>query len=150
MQEERHKKCFKCGESKPLSYFYKHSQMADGHVNKCKECNKQDVRDNYSSNNEYYRQYDRERLKDKTSPRNVKKVEYSREYGKNNPQKAKTRYSLGNAIRDKRVIRGCNCEHCGSTDNIHGHHSSYVKDMWFMVTWLCGKCHVRLHKRLRI
>jgi hypothetical protein len=32
--------------------------MLDGHVNKCKDCNKKDVRENYSKNREYYRDYD--------------------------------------------------------------------------------------------
>ena len=41
------KTCFKCNLEKKLEDFYKHPQMPDGRVNKCKECNKKDTRDNY-------------------------------------------------------------------------------------------------------
>ena len=41
------KKCFGCDLDKNIEDFYKHKQMKDGRVNKCKDCNKKDVRDNY-------------------------------------------------------------------------------------------------------
>ena len=37
---ENKKTCFKCNTEKPLSDYYKHTKMGDGHLGKCKECTK--------------------------------------------------------------------------------------------------------------
>lgn len=38
------KTCFKCGLTKQLPDFYKHSQMRDGYLGKCKDCTRTDTR----------------------------------------------------------------------------------------------------------
>lgn len=35
--------CFKCNEERPLSDYYKHPRMSDGHLNKCKLCTRKDT-----------------------------------------------------------------------------------------------------------
>jgi hypothetical protein len=57
----KQKECFKCKQTKTLNEFYKHPDMPDGHVNKCKECNKNDVRINYANNIEAKHAYDKYR-----------------------------------------------------------------------------------------
>ena len=132
------KKCFKCGENKLLSEFYRHSQMADGHVNKCKHCNKMDVRQNRHDRVEYYREYDRKRGGRQTD-------EYRQKYKEAYPLKARARSAVGNAVRDGRLCKSSECETCGSTFAIHGHHDDYSKPL--EVRWLCATCHHQWHAK---
>ena len=129
------KKCFKCGQVKCLSDFYKHKQMPDGHVNKCKECNKLDVRNNRKSKVDYYREYDKQRS-GRHSP------EYTKEYRERFPNKYKAHNMVNNAIRDGRLYREP-CSVCGSIESVHAHHDDYFKPL--NIRWLCAAHHKQWH-----
>lgn len=150
------KQCFKCKKILPLDLFYKHNMMADGRVNKCKECNKADVRKNRADKIGYYLEYDRARA---NIPKRVKAREkYSKtEIGKrvllnakkkwteNNLIKRAASHIVGNAVRDGKLIKQYVCSACGEDKKrIHGHHDDYSYPM--TVRWLCSKCHCYWHK----
>lgn len=149
------KQCFKCGETKPLSAFYKHKMMADGHVNKCKECNKRDVRENRAAKLDYYREYDRSRANNpdrvearaeyqKTDSCRAAKERSGKKWIENNAIKKAASIIVCNAVRDKRLIKSYKCSKCGSSGRIHGHHDDYAFPL--VVRWLCSKCHAKWHK----
>lgn len=128
------KKCFKCGECKPLSEFYKHPQMADGHVNKCKTCNKVDVIANRLSKVEMYREYDRKRGSRQTN-------EDLKRYRAENPKKYAAHAKVNRAVRSGKLVAMA-CEICGSATTV-AHHDDYNKPL--DVRWLCQPHHVAWH-----
>ena len=138
------KKCFKCHETKPLSEFYKHKQMADGHLNKCKACAKNDVNKNRYKNHEHYLDYDRRRFHENEDRRKYS-YDRSRQYRQSNPIKKRARYLLRNAVRDGRLVQQT-CAVCGTAENIEAHHEDYSKPL--EVVWLCRKHHGEAHRQL--
>ena len=133
----RSKKCFKCNLVKPLSEFYRHSRMADGHLNKCKECAKRDTRENRLKRIGYYREYDRERG-NRQGPEYLKVIRHKW------PQQYMAQTALRNAIRSGCITASGCCESCGKRCATHGHHADYAKPL--DVTWLCPACHSAWHK----
>jgi hypothetical protein len=134
------KRCFKCGEVKNLDMFYRHKQMADGHLNKCKECTKNDVKlDRINSPNA--REYDKKRWRDNQDRRQKVSIR-SKLWCKNEPNKRQAQNKVNNAVRDGRLIK-TPCVVCGATHMIHGHHEDYSKPL--DVIWLCAVHHQQHH-----
>ena len=115
--------------------FYKHKAMGDGHLNKCKDCTKRDVKKYRNDNLEMIRAYDRKRGNRQTK-------EYRDSYKKEFPLKYKAHNVVANAIRDKKLFKEP-CEVCGTNDAIHAHHDDYAKPL--NVRWLCATHHRKWH-----
>lgn len=129
------KKCFKCNIEWPLIFFYKHPGMKDGHLNKCKKCNKKDSTKHRNDNLDSVKEYDALRQKD--PERRKKKLVYMRNYRKKNPQIYKAYTAVSNALRDKRLFK-LPCCVCGNLDS-QAHHEDYSKPL--EVIWVCIKHH---------
>lgn len=153
------KKCFKCGEVKELSSFYRHRMMADGHLNKCKDCTKRDVRENRNRRADYYREYERMRFQRdehrrernseyQKTPEGKMSISISRKmYIKRSPEKRAAHIILGSAVRRGDITKPDKCSRCGckptKSRNLHGHHHDYYKPL--DVEWLCVWCHAEEH-----
>jgi ribosomal protein S27AE len=136
------KACFKCKTVKPLSEFYKHSQMADGYLNKCKECAKNDVSMHRAQNIENVRQYDRDRGK---RPERIKAgVEITRIWRAEDGRRQKAHGAVYRAIKNGKLLRQ-ECCRCGNAKTV-AHHEDYDKPL--DVVWLCEPCHKQRHKEI--
>ena len=134
------KPCIKCGEVLPLSQFYRHPQMADGHLNKCKTCTKADVANHRKANLDKIRAYDRQRGKTPERKAHVQRV--VKKYREQNPERYKANTAVNNALRDGRLTRQP-CEVCGSA-KVHAHHDDYAQPL--TVRWLCAIHHKQAHQ----
>jgi hypothetical protein len=139
----RSKECFKCKAVRPLEEFYKHPKMPDGHVNKCKECNKNDVTANRNKNIEKVRAYDRERGK---IPERIKATtEITRLWRADDKRRITAHNAVARAIKKGDLVRSP-CIRCGEEKSV-AHHEDYDKPLEVM--WLCQPCHKQRHKELK-
>lgn len=132
------KPCFACKQVKPINDFYRHSGMADGHLNKCKDCVRAAERHRRATN-PAVQEYDRFRAKLPHRRDNAKRV--LKRWIENNPEKYVARYTFTNAVRDGRAERKSECEQCGSTKNVCGVQSDIREPL--QVRWICARCNHR-------
>ena len=134
--------CFKCNELKPLSDFYQHSQMADGHLNKCKGCAKKDAFNHrHGDGRDRVLSYDQERAK---TPERIDaaRIIFNR-WREQNPERNKAGIKLRNAVRDGKVLKWPVCSLPECEGKPVAHHPDYSQPL--DVVWLCQAHHKQAH-----
>ena len=139
----RSKECFKCKSVLPLESFYKHSQMGDGHLNKCKDCTKKDVNEHRLLNLEKIRAYDRARAK--LPHRIALKNEINKAWQAEDARRKRSHCMVRRAVLNGTIERQP-CIRCKNEKSV-AHHEDYDKPLDVM--WLCQPCHAKRHKELK-
>ena len=142
------KECFKCKLQKQVSEFYVHKQMADGYLNKCKECTKNDSSSNRAKNLERIRAYDRFRGSLRSALNKKKRLPIPAEWKVPDKVKKHANQTLSNAIRARKVVPWPVCAIPECTGKPEAHHPDYSRPL--DVVWLCKKHHARAHHDYRI
>lgn len=86
------KVCFKCNIEQPLSDYYKHKQMGDGHLNKCKTCTKEDTKKQTEINTSTPEGLEKERERHRDKYPRLGYKESQKEWDKDKPWKATVTY----------------------------------------------------------
>ena len=136
-----HKRCFKCGEVRPLDDFYRYRMMADGHLNKCKSCAKRDVANRYVAK----RAEISARVSEMRTPeQRAMAQEGRRRHRARHPERERARAAVTRAVGSGRLQRRP-CEACGEAET-QAHHEDYSRPL--DVVWLCFVCHRARHGQI--
>jgi len=164
--------CSKCREAKSLGDFAKHGSQPDGLQVWCRECHGEFRRAAYRKANPLppplsrreqasilrhrkakAKAYAAKHRAEYTEAVSAKKREwrianadkvrkYRRDYYKNNTDKVRAHMAVMSAVKEGVLTPG-QCEVCGSTKYVDGHHDDYSKPL--DVRWLCRLHHKEVH-----
>ena len=133
------KTCFKCGVEKTTDDFYRHPQMADGYIGKCKECTRSDVRQHRQVNADMVRAYDRARAN--WPERKATRAAMGAKWRLVHMERKQAHGKVARAVKSG-AIEKWPCWVCGSEQS-EAHHPDYSAPL--DVVWLCTAHHRQAH-----
>ena len=132
------KSCRGCNRILPLSEFYAHPMMADGHLNYCKPCKRGYQAALRSANIEDARQ--RDRIRARQPQRRAHRKKFTATWRGADPRRGRAHNFVA---RHRKALCAMACEDCGRSDCLHLHHPDYNKPG--LVKTLCPVCHKNTH-----
>ncbi len=139
------KQCFKCNQVKPLSEYYKHAQMGDGHLNKCKSCTRQDVKKQYDINILSPELYEKEKQRQREK---YYRLSYKEKHKRTPEQKKQIMKRYEDRYPEKKACRSLCSQLKPKTKGNNLHHWSYNTIHAKSVIELSQKDHFTAHRFL--
>ena len=148
--------CRMCGESKPLSDFYRQPRNSDGYFYQCKVCVRASQRAYEHSPRGAAKHRARQRRRRRTDPE--KYSEQAKQWQRGHPDQVRQSYlarcqrwpekflarrAVGIAIKSGRLQKQP-CEVCGSLRRPEAHHDDYSQPL--SIRWFCSLHHKAAHQ----
>jgi hypothetical protein len=127
--------CFKCNIEKPLSDYYKHKMMSDGHLNKCKVCTKKDTREREIQLTSTPEGLEKERERHRDKYKRLGYKDKQKEWDKNKPWKNTQVYK--NLSRKFKTPRGIELHHWN-------YNNEFLEDVFILSRQEHKKAHIFL------
>lgn len=135
--------CFKCNIDKPLSEYYKHPQMADGHLNKCKSCTKKDSNDNFNLKLQTDPTFhEKEKIRGR---KKYHRLEYKGKYKPSPENKRQTILKYKNKYPEKQLAKNAT-QRIKVENGLEKHHWSYNQEHWLDFIPLSISHHNKVHR----
>lgn len=133
------KECFKCRKVKPITEYYKHKQMVDGHLGKCKSCTVSDSKQTNELKISTPEGLEKERQRHREKYRRLGYKELQKEWNKGQPWKENSVYKDLRRNKYSYLDRSFELHHWNYNDE-------YLEDIFILNI----RDHKNLHTHLKL